>query len=99
LISWFLKNYQSLTVAVLAGFMVGSLNKVWPWKVVDSFRINSKGEQVPLFDHNVLPNEFLIETGQDPQFMEALLMASLGIFIVVAIEKIASILNVKNAGK
>tara|TARA_R110002012_G_scaffold108855_2_gene252112 strand:+ start:127770 stop:128717 length:948 start_codon:yes stop_codon:yes gene_type:complete len=99
LISWFLRNYQSATVAVLAGFMVGSLNKVWPWKVVDTFRINSKGEQVPLFDHNVLPQQFLNETGQDPQLMQALLMMSLGIFIVVAIEKIATMLNVKNDGK
>jgi len=99
LISWFLRKYQSLTVAVLAGFMVGSLNKVWPWKVVDSFRINSDGEQVPLFDHNVLPQQFLNETGQDPQLMQAILMASLGIFIVVAIEKIATMLNVRRAGK
>ncbi|SMG21684.1 putative membrane protein [Marivirga sericea] len=99
LISWFLRNYQSITVAVLAGFMVGSLNKVWPWKVVDSFRINSDGEQVPLFDHNVLPQEFLSETGQDPQLMQAIMMASLGIFIVVAIEKIAAVLNVKKESK
>ena len=99
LISWFLRNYQSLTVAMLAGFMIGSLNKVWPWKVVDSFRINSKGEQVPLFDHNVLPKQFLSETGQDPQFMEALLMASFGILLVVAIEKIAAMLNVKKVSK
>jgi putative membrane protein len=75
--------------------MVGSLNKVWPWKVVDTFRLNSDGQQVPLFDHNVLPQEFLSETGQDPQLMQAILMMSLGIFIVVAIEKIASMLNVK----
>ena len=99
LISWFLRNYQSITVAVLAGFMVGSLNKVWPWKVIDSFRINSKGEQVPLFDHNVLPQEFLSETGQDPQMIQAIMMASLGIFIVVAIEKIAGMLNVKKESK
>lgn len=96
LISWFLRNYQSITVSVLAGFMVGSLNKVWPWKVVDSFRINRAGEQVPLFDHNVLPKQFLSETGQDPLLMQAIMMASLGIFIVVAIEKIASIFNIKS---
>ncbi|WMN08015.1 DUF368 domain-containing protein [Marivirga arenosa] len=98
-ISWSLKNFQSITVATLAGFMIGSLNKVWPWKVVDSFRINSKGEQVPFLDHNVLPQQFLNETAQDPQLMQAILMASLGVFIVVAIEKIARILNVKSTLK
>jgi len=99
LISWFLKNYQSITVAILAGFMVGSFNKVWPWKVVETFRINSDGEQVPLIDHNVLPQQFLNETGQDPQLMQAILMASFGILIVVAIEKIASMLDVKKRSK
>jgi putative membrane protein len=99
LISWFLKNYQSITVSILAGFMIGSLNKVWPWKVVDSFRMNSKGEQVPLFEHNVLPQQFLNETGQDPQLMQAILMMSLGIFVVVAIEKIASMFNVNKVSK
>lgn len=99
LIAWSLKNYQSITVAILSGFMIGSLNKVWPWKIVDSFRMNSDGEQVPFLDHNVLPQQYLNETGQDPQLMQAILLASLGIFIVVAIEKIASVLNVKKAGK
>jgi putative membrane protein len=99
LISWFLKNFQSITISVLAGFMIGSLNKVWPWKVVDTFRLDRHGKQVPLHDHNVLPQQFLTETGQDPQLMQAILMISLGIFIVVAIEKIASLLNVKKVKK
>ena len=99
LISWFLRNYQSITVAVLAGFMIGSLNKVWPWKVVDTFRLDRHGKQVPLHDHNVLPQQFLVETGLDPQLIQAILMASLGILLVVAIEKIASMFNVKNFSK
>lgn len=31
-LSWLLKKYHDLTVAVLIGFMIGSLRKVWPWK-------------------------------------------------------------------
>lgn len=31
-LSWLLKNYRTPTIALLTGFMVGSLNKVWPWK-------------------------------------------------------------------
>lgn len=33
LLSWLLRRYHDLTVALLSGFMVGSLIKVWPWKV------------------------------------------------------------------
>lgn len=88
-ISWLLTHYKSLTIAMLSGFMIGSLNKVWPWKIVDSYRLNSHGEQVPYLDHNVLPHQFLTETGINPQLVEAILLASFGILIVVLIEKIA----------
>ncbi|MBK6265805.1 DUF368 domain-containing protein [Marivirga sp. S37H4] len=93
-ISWLLHKYQSMTVALLAGFMIGSLNKVWPWKVIDSFRLNSKGDQVPFLDHNVLPHQYLQEVG-DPQLIEAIAMACFGILLVIAIEKIANMLKTK----
>ena len=32
LLSWLLKKYYDVTIAVLVGFMIGSLNKIWPWK-------------------------------------------------------------------
>ena len=32
LLSWTFKRYRDLTIATLAGFMVGSLRKIWPWK-------------------------------------------------------------------
>jgi len=32
LLSWLLKKYHDITIAVLVGFMIGSLNKIWPWK-------------------------------------------------------------------
>ena len=31
-LSYALKNFRNITLAVLTGFMLGSLNKVWPWK-------------------------------------------------------------------
>ncbi|GJM62117.1 DUF368 domain-containing protein [Persicobacter diffluens] len=57
-ISWLLAKYHDLAVALLAGFMIGSLNKVWPWKAVLSFRTNSHGEQVPLITKNILPSTY-----------------------------------------
>ncbi len=32
LLSWTLRRFHDVTIAVLAGFMIGSLRKVWPWK-------------------------------------------------------------------
>lgn len=94
-LSWILTAYRYPTLAMLAGFMIGSLNKVWPWKEVVAFRLNSEGMQVPAFDKSVWPGRFVEVTGQDPQLFYAILFAALGIFLVVAIEKTAAMLRSK----
>ena len=35
ILSWLLHKYHDLTVAFLTGLMVGSLRKIWPWKIGD----------------------------------------------------------------
>ncbi|MEK6782563.1 MAG: DUF368 domain-containing protein [Bacteroidota bacterium] len=95
-LSWILTHYRFPTLALLAGFMIGSLNKVWPWKEVTAFRINSEGLQVPSLDRSILPWQYLEKTGQDPQLFHAVLFVALGIFLVVTIEKAATILKTKS---
>ena len=95
LLTWVLDHYHDLAVALLAGFMIGSLNKVWPWKEVLSYRIDSSGQQVSAFDKSILPGDYLAKTGQDPQVFQAILMMALGVFIIVVIEKIAERLKTK----
>ena len=89
-ISWLLKNYHNLAIGLLSGFMIGSLNKVWPWKTPVKFRVNSHGEQVAYITKNVFPAEYYEKTGEYPQVLVAILFLALGVFIVVAIEKIAN---------
>lgn len=88
-LSWILKNYRIPALALLSGFMLGSLNKVWPWKEVTIFRINSEGQQIPAFDQSIWPGEYFSRTGHDPQIFQAILFVSLGILIVVFVEKLA----------
>lgn len=94
-LSWILTHYRFPTLALLAGFMIGSLNKVWPWKEVISFRLNHEGNQVPAFDKSILPWDYFSKTGQDPQVFKAILCAAVGVFLVVAIEKTAAMLKSK----
>ena len=94
-LSYILGNYRKTTLALLAGFMVGSLNKVWPWREVLEYVTNRKGEQVPAYDRSILPWDYFATTGKDPQVFQAILMMALGVFIVVLIEKIASRLKTK----
>ena len=91
LISWLLDHYHDISIAVLAGFMLGSLNKIWPWKETLSYRMNSKGVEVPFLQENVLPTEYLSKTGSDPEMLYALLFAAVGVLIVIIIEKIAAV--------
>ena len=88
-ISWLLRHYHNITIALLAGFMIGSLNKVWPWKTVESFRLNSDGEQVPFLTKNVLPTTFAEITGEESQLLMAILFFAVGILLVAGLERLA----------
>jgi len=89
-VSWCLSKFHNVTISVLAGFMLGSLYKIWPWKLTLSFQTNSKGEQIPLLQENLKPTEYLAKTGNDPHILSAIFFLALGIIIVVALEKLAN---------
>jgi putative membrane protein len=95
LLRWMLRNYRSASIALLSGLMLGSLNKVWPWREVLEYVTNSKGEQVPAFDKSILPWHYFATTGKDPQVFQAILMMALSVFLVVLVEKIAVRLKTK----
>lgn len=90
-----INNYPQVHLAVVSGFMMGALNKIWPWRKVMEYATNSKGDQIAVFDKSILPWDFLSETGKDPQLFQAILMMALGVLIVVVIEKIAVRLKTK----
>ncbi len=96
LLSWVLDHYHSVAVALLAGFMLGSLNKVWPWREVKEYATNSKGEQISVFDQSIWPGNYFDVTGKDPLLLQAILMMALGVFIVILIERIATRLKLKH---
>ena len=84
-----LSRFHDVTLALLTGFMLGSLNKAWPWKQATSFFTNSKGEQVPLQQENLLPWQFVELTGQDAQLLPAVLLALTGVALVFGLEYLA----------
>ena len=94
-LNWLLTQYRSATLALLAGFMLGSLNKVWPWKQVTEWRLDHSGQQVPAFDRSIWPWDYLELTGNQPQLMQAIVFCLFGIFLVVGIEKFAAFLRTK----
>jgi len=89
ILSWLLARYHEMTVALLTGFMLGALNKVWPWKQTITWRMNSHGHQVPLIQDNVLPSHFLVATGQDPQTIMCVSLMVSAIVLVLGLEWVA----------
>ena len=54
-LGWLFRRYHDVTVAALTGLMLGSLRKVWPWKVDLDWVLDSHGEKIPTVQENVLP--------------------------------------------
>lgn len=86
LLSWLLRKYHKQTIALLSGFMLGSLNKIWPWKLNLETFTDPHGVVQPLVQKNVLPAVFHSNTGQDPFLAQAILFFAAGILIVVLLE-------------
>ncbi|UPQ89505.1 DUF368 domain-containing protein [Vibrio sinaloensis] len=88
-LSWLLKHFRDLTLVFLTGLMLGTLPKIWPWKETISWRTNSKGEQVPLVEHNLTPFDFEAVTSQSSQLGMAILCMLFAIVLVLGLEKFA----------
>lgn len=77
-LSYALKHFRNVTMAVLAGFMLGSLNKVWPWKTTEIEIIN--GTEFAI-EHNSLPTQYLVE---------GIALMIVGFMLVYVLEKISA---------
>ncbi len=85
LLKWMFQHYENLTLTLLTGFILGSLNKIWPWKLVLETR--TYGEKIiPVREMNVSP--FAYEG--DSQLIPAILLAILGFSIIFVLQKLAS---------
>lgn len=78
LLRWMLHRNHDLVVAILTGFMVGSLRKVWPWKnfepISDTF----------VLETNYLPSAF------NGEIILALTYMVVGILLVLVVEHFAN---------
>ena len=92
LLSWLLKHWHDLTVSVLMGFMVGSLNKVWPWKEPVETYLDSHGELQPLVERNITPGHFEALYDKPSLLAQAVLLCIVGFLTIYGIELLARII-------
>lgn len=97
LLSWLLKHHHTATVSLLTGFMVGSLNKVWPWKETLQTYTDSHGVEKALVESNISPVHFGELTGSDPLLWQAILMCIAGFLLIWGIETLGRKMSDKRA--
>ncbi|CAH8294649.1 putative membrane protein [Mariniflexile fucanivorans] len=85
-LKWLFKHYHNITLALLTGFILGSLNKVWPWKKTLTWHIDSKGLKSPLLQESVSPFTF----DGDSKLLFALILVILGFLTIFILEKVGS---------
>jgi len=85
-LKWLFNNYKNYTLAILTGFILGSLNKIWPWKETLTWRINSHGIKVPFNQQSITPFSF----EGDSQMALAILLSLIGFAVIILLEKLAN---------
>lgn len=80
LLSWIFKNYRDITIAVLTGFILGSMPIIWPWKndVITYF-----GSEAKVTGYEYYLPEFNME------FAIAFVIILIGAGIIILTEKMA----------
>lgn len=99
LLKWTFSRFHDITVATLCGFLLGSLNKIWPWKETLQYFTKHAGEPneelVPLVERNVLPGTYEQLTGEPAHLVLAIGLGLAGFVLIFALEKIAAGISAK----
>lgn len=75
LLHWTLQRFHGLTLATLTGFLLGSLNRIWPWRNADAWLFDAEGAPLKvLHESNVCPADY----AGDPLVMGVLMALALG---------------------
>lgn len=84
LLKFLFENYKSLVLAILTGFLLGSLVKIWPWKnaILDQPLVTHSDGKIDYAMQHVLPNAY----NGDPMLLAALGMMLFGLILVLGLE-------------
>lgn len=84
-LKWLFDHHSTITLAVLTGFIAGSLNKIWPWKqVLETAQYGDKS--VVIREASVLPGNFQ----GDPHLVPAVILMLAGFLLILILERIAT---------
>ena len=82
LLKWLFQRYEYFTLALLTGFVFGSLNKIWPWKNVLKSEV-IRGKEMILEQESVLPYSF----DGNPQLLYAIILGIIGFLSILLLDR------------
>jgi putative membrane protein len=85
LLKWMFQHYKNMTLSLLTGFIIGSLNKIWPWKRVLEYKVFDE-KRIPILEENISPFSF----PGDNQLLWAIVLAIAGFSLIFMLEKLAA---------
>ncbi|MCK7534653.1 MAG: DUF368 domain-containing protein [Marinilabiliales bacterium] len=89
-LSWILKKYKDQTIAILTGFILGSLSIIWPWKN-PIYRTDALGEFILKKGEKIVEGyNMFIPDALNTEVIFALTYIIIGIISIVLIEKLAT---------
>lgn len=84
---WLLEHYHRPTLLVLAGFIIGSLVKVWPWSNMPDIICSQFPEAAAMMETAGADEVVQMYSGQiDPHIWGAVAFALVGLMLVIGIE-------------
>ncbi len=89
-VAYVYRNYTDEVLAGLTGFLLGSLNTLWPWKVAIESVVKSSGEVVPLVQQKVMPDSYTVITQNESYWVMAMIAFMIGFGLVSILEKLGS---------
>ncbi len=78
LLHWLLQHFHQATMALLTGFLFGSLVIVWPWKRALDWVVGSHGELKPVQQVPVLPAQYEQLSAESSQLLLCTVVAVIG---------------------
>jgi len=88
LLKWMFDHHKDTTLAVLTGFIIGSLNKIWPWKNILKSEL-IEGKLKVILDESISPFNY---QGDNHLYL-AIMLAFVGFGLIILLEKTAQIKN------
>jgi putative membrane protein len=94
-LTWSLKKHKNITFALLTGFMIGALNKLWPWRVPvnvmdenDNIVEFSKGMEFDkvISEYSTSPSGYLENIGEPSFLVGVIVFFFVGLLLVLGMD-------------